>query len=149
DAGTAIRRGLAEQRVGLCAGGGVELGRRIDSRPLRVIEGIVELAAKLKTGPLADHNVFEHREIPLVLPRTAEHVPAGASDVAQRRKREDALIKPLGAVSRAPREVGVGRDIDSLSVAAADKVNTGGSGKAHALRCTAGEGNGARYIPIP
>ena len=50
-----------------------------------MIEGIVELAAKLKSGLLPDHELLECGKIPLILPGSAIDVPAGASDILQNR----------------------------------------------------------------
>src|SRR6516225_6767868 len=123
-AGSAIRSGLAEQGIRLRAGGWVELRRSVDRRPLRVIKGIVELAAKLEAGPVSYQNILECGEIPLILSGTAIHVPAGAPNVAERGKREHTLVKPLVSVSRTPGQVRIARDIDSLSVASSDQIHT-------------------------
>jgi hypothetical protein len=117
---------LTGQRVRLRSSARVKWGRRIDTRPLSVIKCIVELATEFKLDLFAEGKTsIECGQVPLVLPRSAVRVPAGASNVAQRGKREHARIKPLFSVLDTAREVRIGRDVDSLSIAAPDWIDTG------------------------
>src|SRR5580658_1554260 len=88
DTRAAIRRGFAEQSVSLLSRC-VKLRGCVDSRPLHVVESVVEFTANLNCCLLTDHEVFESGQIPLVLPGASKHVPRRVADITQRRERED------------------------------------------------------------
>jgi len=106
----------------ICCPAALNRAAGICTRPLSVVESVVELATKLKRGFLADNEVLEHRQVPLVLSRASIHIPRGVPDIAQRWERENARSKPLGLISGAVSELRIAGDIDSLSVAPADQV---------------------------
>ena len=64
-----------------------------------MVERIVELTTKLKRELLAENEILECGQVPLILSGTAINISGGVSNIAERRQREHTCVEELVAVS--------------------------------------------------